>query len=168
MPKLAKPLGALAVRNLKGEGLHAVGVVAGLYLAISKTGTRSWILRTQIGSKRSDIGLGSYPAVTLASAHEKAQATKESIKLGNNPIAERRASRSIVEWTFKRCSEEYIKLHRSGWKNAKHAQQWEKHPGHLRLSGHWQQARARRWRGRCSSDNRAALVNQKRNDGSFA
>ena len=125
MPKLAKPLGALAVKNLKGEGLHAVGVVAGLYLSISATGTRSWILRTQIGSKRSDIGLGSYPAVTLASAHEKAQATKDSIKLGHNPIAERRASRSIVEWTFKRCSEEYIKLHRSGWKNAKHAQQWE-------------------------------------------
>ncbi len=125
MPKLAKPLGALAVKNLKGAGLHAVGVVAGLYLSISPTGTRSWILRTQIGSKRSDIGLGSYPAVTLASAHEKAQATKESIKLGANPIAERRASRSIIEWTFKRCSEEYIKLHRSGWKNAKHAQQWE-------------------------------------------
>lgn len=125
MPRLAKPLGALAVKNLKGEGLHAVGVVAGLYLSISKTGTRSWILRTKIGSKRSDIGLGSYPAVTLARAHEKAQAAKEDIKLGINPIAERRASRSTIEWTFKRSAEEYIKLNRDTWKNAKHTQQWE-------------------------------------------
>ena len=125
MPRLAKPLGALAVKNLKGEGLHAVGTVSGLYLAISASGARSWILRTKIGSKRSDIGLGSYPAVTLAAAHEKAQATKERINLGIDPIAERRASRSIIEWTFKRCAEEYIKLHRDGWKNMKHAQQWE-------------------------------------------
>lgn len=50
MPRLAKPLGALAVKNLKGQGLHAVGGVSGLYLAISANGARSWILRTKIGN----------------------------------------------------------------------------------------------------------------------
>lgn len=125
MPRLAKPLGALAVKNLRGEGLHAVGGVSGLYLAISTSGARSWILRTKIGNKRSDIGLGSYPSITLAAAHEKATATKEAIKQGIDPIADRKQRRSTIEWTFQRCGDEYIKLHRNGWKSAKHAQQWE-------------------------------------------
>jgi integrase len=125
MPKIAKPLGALAVKNLKAEGLHAVGTVSGLHLSISASGARSWILRTKIGTRRSDIGLGAYPAVSLALAHEKAQATKESIKQGIDPVAARTRNRSTVEWTFERCALEYIKLHRASWKGAKHASQWE-------------------------------------------
>ena len=125
MPKLAKPLGALAVKNLKDEGLHAVGTVSGLHLSISANGARSWILRTKIGARRSDVGLGAYPAVSLALAHEKAQAIKESIKQGIDPVAARSRSRNTVEWTFERCALEYIKLHRTSWKNAKHASQWE-------------------------------------------
>jgi len=125
MPKIAKPLGALAVKNLKAEGLYAVGTVSGLHLSISASGARSWILRTKIGTRRSDIGLGAYPAVSLALAHEKAQATKESIKQGIDPVAARTRNRSTVEWTFERCALEYIKLHRASWKGAKHASQWE-------------------------------------------
>ena len=125
MPKIAKPLGALAVKNLKAEGLHAVGTVSGLHLSINKQGARSWILRTKIGSRRSDIGLGAYPAVSLALAHEKATATKESIKQGIDPVAARRRTRSVVDWTFERCALEYITLNRAGWRNAKHGAQWE-------------------------------------------
>ena len=125
MPRLAKPLGALAVKNLKGQGLHAVGGVSGLYLAISANGARSWILRTKIGNKRSDIGLGSYPSIGLSMAHEKATVTKESIKQGVDPITDRKQRKSAIEWTFKRCANEYIKLHRDSWKSAKHTQQWE-------------------------------------------
>jgi integrase len=125
MPRLAQPLGALQVKGLKEPGLHAVGTVSGLYLNVTPTGTRSWILRTKIGNRRSDIGLGAYPAVSLALAHEKAQATKDQIQNGINPIAQRQQKRTVVDWTFDRCASEYIKLHREGWKNHKHAAQWE-------------------------------------------
>jgi integrase len=125
MPRIAKQLGALAVKNLKGEGLHAVGGVSGLYLSINPAGARSWILRTKVGSRRSDIGLGSYPSISLAMAHEKATATKEVIKQGVDPVADKKQRRNLVEWTFERCAADYIKLHRQGWTNAKHAQQWE-------------------------------------------
>lgn len=124
MPRIAKALGALAVKNLSGKGLHAVGGVSGLYLAISETGAKSWILRTKVGTKRSDIGLGSYPATTLALAHQKATEAKESIKKGIDPISERKMRRSTIEWTFQRCALEYIELHRSSWTNRKSAQQW--------------------------------------------
>jgi integrase len=124
MPKVAKPLSAIEVKRLAGAGLHLVGTVAGLGLNISDTGSRSWILRTKMGSKRIEIGLGSYPDTTLSAAHERARAAKDEIKNGKDPIAQRKAKRAIIEWTFKRCAEAYIESHRSEWAD-KNAQQWE-------------------------------------------
>ena len=66
--KIAKAMGALEVKRLTEPGMHAVGTVAGLRLSIKPSGTQSWILRTTVGTKRSDIGLGAYPAVPLADA----------------------------------------------------------------------------------------------------
>ncbi len=88
MPRIAKPLRALAVKNLKAEGLH---------LSINRQGASSWILRAKIGLRRSDIGLGGYPAVSLALAHEKATATKESIQQGLDPVAACQHIRSVVD-----------------------------------------------------------------------
>lgn len=52
MPKIARELKALEVAKLRKPGLHMVGTVAGLGLSVAGTGSRSWILRTMIGSKR--------------------------------------------------------------------------------------------------------------------
>lgn len=125
MPKIAKALGALEVSRLTEPGLHAVGTVAGLHLSISEAGASSWILRTTIGKKRSDIGLGSYPEITLAAAWKRAREEKDAIKAGKNPIEERQSKKAAIVWTFKACALSYIETNRSGWKNAKHAQQWE-------------------------------------------
>ena len=124
MPKIAKKLGALEVQRLTEVKLHQVGTVPGLGLSISKTGAKSWILRTTIGARRSDIGLGSYPAITLAKAWELARETLALIRAGSDPVAKRRAKQSTIEWTFKRCALAYIDGHEASWKNAKHGQQW--------------------------------------------
>jgi integrase len=131
MPKLAKEIGALAVSKLVAPGLHAVGGVAGLGLQVTPTGARSWSLRVVIGGKRREMGLGPYPEVTLAKARDKAREARELIRQGVDPIDRQRAAQSELRaaaaaaLTFKQCSEAYIKAHRAGWKNAKHAQQWE-------------------------------------------
>lgn len=125
MPKLAKELTAIEVRRLIQPGLHAVGTVSGLCLCVKPTGARSWVLRTKIGTRRAELGLGGYPTVTLADAIEEAREALRKIRTGVDPAAERRATRSTVEWTFKRCAEAYIEAHRAGWRNAKHATQWE-------------------------------------------
>jgi integrase len=122
--KLAKELGALAVKNLTEEGMHFVGGVTGLALVVKASGTRSWVLRVAIGGKRSHIGLGGYPDTTLAQAHERARQAKDKIQQGIDPLAEKRRRMTEVVWTFDRCADEYIKLHRPSWKNAKHAEQW--------------------------------------------
>lgn len=128
MPKVAKPLGALAVKRLandKGPGLWPVGTVSGLRLRVKDTGAQAWVLRTTIGAKRVDIGLGGYPTVTLAGAIEAARTAVLQIRAGQDPVSERRARQAVIEWTFRRCAEAYIAAHRAGWRNAKHHTQWE-------------------------------------------
>lgn len=124
MPKLAKELSALEVKRLTAPGLHAVGTVAGLRLLVKPTGARSWVLRTMVGTRRAELGLGGYPTVSLAQAIEYAREALQAIRAGNDPAAERRAKRTTVEWTFRKTAEAYIAAHRAGWKSAKHADQW--------------------------------------------
>ena len=125
MAKQATELAALQVKRLTAPGRHSVGTVPGLMLEVKPTGAKSWTLRTMVGTKRKDIGMGGYPAVTLAMAIERARKAKDVIRDGVDPVAERKAKRGAIEWTFKTCALAYIKAFKPSWKNAKHAQQWE-------------------------------------------
>ena len=125
MAKLSGELSALEVKRLTAPGRHAVGIVPGLMLEIKQSGARSWILRTMVGTKRKDIGLGGYPGITLAMATERAREAKGAIREGVDPVAERKAKQTNIEWTFRTCALAYIQTHKPSWKNAKHGQQWE-------------------------------------------
>jgi hypothetical protein len=125
MPKVVKPLTAIEVKRLTLPKLHSVGSVQGLGLKISATGAKSWILRTTLQGRRHDIGLGSYPTVTLASAVDRARLEIEQIKAGVNTVQVRKDTKDISSQSFKHCAQAYLESHRSEWKNAKHAQQWE-------------------------------------------
>jgi integrase len=134
MPRIAKELGPLAVKGLSAPGLHPVGGVAGLMLQVSPAGTRSWLLRIKVGTKRREIGLGAYPGVGVALAREKAQATRDDITKGIDPVLQRAAARQTIveqqieakalDWTFKRCAEAYIEARKPGWRSTKHGAQW--------------------------------------------
>lgn len=116
--------------RLTAPGAHPVGKVAGLYLQVSKTGSRSWILRVTVGERRREIGMGAYPAVSLKEAHAKAQAEREKIGSGIDPIHERRAAASrlkaaqALEITFKDAALAYMAKESPSWKNPKHGDQW--------------------------------------------
>lgn len=135
MPRIAKELGPLEIKRITAPGYHAVGCVPGLMLQVSPTGSKSWLLRVTVGTKRREIGLGAYPGVGVALAREKAQQTRDEIVAGVDPVAARaQARQSIIEqqiqekalqWTFRRCAEAYIKAKAPGWRSAKHAQQWD-------------------------------------------
>lgn len=130
MPRKAKELGALQVSRLTAPGLHPVGGVAGLRLQVSDSGARSWILRTTVGGKRAEIGLGGFPDVTLAGARDAARSMRATIAAGVDPRAESRAARSALQAavaaarTFDECAEKYIEAKTPEWSNAKHAAQW--------------------------------------------
>lgn len=130
MPKVAKELSAVEVRRLDNPGIHAVGGVSGLLLQVTDTGARSWILRTKIGPRRREIGLGGFPEVPLAMARDKAREAKELIRQGVDPIAQRRAARTALiaadgkAITFKEAAEKFLTSKTVEFKNAKHAAQW--------------------------------------------
>jgi integrase len=130
MARKAKELGALVVSRLTKPGLYTVGGVAGLALQVSDGGGRSWLLRYTAGVKRREMGLGSFPSVTLAGARDAAREARAKVQAGIDPIEQKKALRSALSaaqgktMTFKECAEAYIAAHEAGWRNAKHRQQW--------------------------------------------
>lgn len=130
MARETREMSALEVGRINATGYHHVGGVSGLVLQVSKTGTKSWLMRVAVGGKRREIGMGGYPDVTLAGAREAARVVREKIKSGIDPIAERAAARSALAaavasaLTFKQAAAKFIEANEAGWKNAKHAAQW--------------------------------------------
>lgn len=131
MPRKARELSPIEVkRDLTRPGLHAVGGVAGLLLQVTKSGARSWILRTMVGSKRRDIGLGGFPDVSLARAREKAREVKDQIKEGIDPVQQRKAARAALmvaqakELSFKEAATQCHKAREAAFRNAKHRKDW--------------------------------------------
>lgn len=130
MPKIAKELSALQVSRLLEAGHHAVGGVTGLYLYVTATGARSWVLRIEVGKKRKHMGLGGFPSVTLAMAREQARMARSEFRAGLDPIAARRkaVSKRLAEQlnavTFESAAKAYIDAHGDTWKNPKHRAQW--------------------------------------------
>lgn len=130
MPKKARDLNPLAVKRLTSPGMHAVGGVGGLYLQVTASGARSWILRTMVGGKRRDIGLGGSPDVSLAQARERAQADRELIRQGVDPAAQRKRARldlitaQAKTITFAEAARQCHAKRAHEFRNAKHAAQW--------------------------------------------
>jgi integrase len=126
----AKEMSALTVSRISRRGITFVGGVAGLGLNVTQYGSKSWILRYQVGKKRRDMGLGGYPDVTLAGAREAARAARAKLAQGIDPIADGRERRSALlaaqatSITFSKAADRYIAAHEASWKNPKHAQQW--------------------------------------------
>ncbi len=78
-------------RALTEPGRYAAG--DGLYLCVSETGRKSWVLRYQRNDKRHDAGLGPFPAVSLLEARQAALAAKRDLAQGLDPIELRRKAR---------------------------------------------------------------------------
>jgi integrase len=124
-----------AIRSkVKEPGYYLDG--HGLYLQVSKGGTRSWILRYSVDKKaRREMGLGSVTDFGLAEAREMAREARRLVAEGVDPIEARRQRKSeraaalhqssLEGKTFQQCAREYLDAHEHEWKSAKHGAQWE-------------------------------------------
>lgn len=114
----------------------------GLYLKVGRSGGASWIFRYKIAGKTRDMGLGGIPEISLAKAREKSAEARKLSRSGVDPLTSRdegverqrleqeaeRLAKAIAiakATPFKDVALDYIAAHKAGWKNAKHAQQWE-------------------------------------------
>jgi integrase len=121
------------VENLTAPGTYEDG--DGLRLVVKSSGRKSWVLRYQLNGRRREAGLGAYPAVGLKDARVAAAEMRAKIHEGADPLFERERQKqeskekqkreAVKKATFSTVAEDYIAAHRAGWKNAKHAQQWQ-------------------------------------------
>ena len=95
----------------------------GLRLVVSKSRAKKWVLRYTLHGRRREMGLGSYPSVGLADARTLAVKCKRQVAKGSDPIEARRMESKRIP-AFTACAARYIRGHRHGWQNAKHARQW--------------------------------------------
>ena len=112
-------LTAAKIKAIRGKGRYGDG--DGLYLSVSATGTKSWVMRVVVGGRRRDIGLGGYPAVSLAKARERAAANRSAIVDGRDPVAEKRR---CTRPTFKAAAQTVHEMSRARWRSEKNGQQW--------------------------------------------
>lgn len=121
-------MGKMTARGAQtlGDGLHADG--DNLYLLVRNEGrARSWVFRYKVGGKTYQIGLGSFADRPLAEARKLAFELRNALANGEDP--KRRLDnilgRKEEAPTFAEAAARLIAAKRPGWRNPKHAAQWE-------------------------------------------
>jgi integrase len=117
---MASKLTARKVETAK-PGKYSDG--GNLYLIVSETGARKWVLRFTWRGRAKEMGLGSAASVPLADAREKAASARRSIAQGLNPIDERKRDGGIP--TFGEIADDVRETLSAGFRNEKHKVQWK-------------------------------------------
>jgi integrase len=122
-------LKAKQVEQLSERGLYGDG--GGLYLQVAKGGSKSWLFRFKTDGRSRWHGLGSARDVSLADARIKAADARRIRLNAGDPIEAKREVRAAARVnaaksiTFGAAAKRFIKANAPGWKNAKHADQWQ-------------------------------------------
>jgi integrase len=125
--RVRNKLTARAVAALSKPGRYSDG--GGLYLRIDQRpdGRRcSWVFRFQWRRATREMGLGSYPQISLAEARKAMHAAASAAWDGQEPIAARVAVREAAAGkpTFGDAARALMAAKQSEWRNAKHRWQW--------------------------------------------
>ena len=117
------------VENLTEPGTYEDG--EGLRLVVKPTGRKSWVLRFQLAGRRREMGLGSYPEISLKTARLEASSKRRHLIGGVDPLAardlERAAQREALraheakQLKFEALAREYWVAHGSTW-----SEQWRR------------------------------------------
>ena len=117
---MASKLTARKVETAK-PGKYSDG--GNLYLIVSETGARKWVLRFTWRGRPKEMGLGSAANVPLADAREKAAGARRKIGQGLNPIDERKRDGGIP--SFGEMADDVRETLSAGFRNEKHKAQWK-------------------------------------------
>ena len=77
-----QPLTDTFIKRVRCPGKYSDHGRYGLQLRVYPSGSRSWEQRIRIAGRERTLGLGSYPAVTLAEARDAALAIRRVIVAG--------------------------------------------------------------------------------------
>lgn len=122
MPRNLNRLSARFVTTQMTPGMYADG--AGLYLRVRAKTVRSWVFVWHVAGKRREMGLGAPPNIGLAQARARAQAARDLIAEGNDPVAMKRSLRPIP--TFGDLADEFIKDRAASVRSDKSVDRWKR------------------------------------------
>lgn len=122
MAKTTNKISPNTVKTLP-TGFHSDG--GNLYLYVKETGARSWVFRYTKAKVTTELGLGAPSSRSLKQARELASKMRSAIGEGKNPSPLVKERLDLSAKTFRDWALELIESKRSGWRNAKHAQQWK-------------------------------------------
>ena len=120
----SQKLSAKFVKFVTEAGLYPDG--QGLFLQVTKSGSKSWLLRTRWQGKRPEIGLGSLRDVSLAQARDSMSAVRSAMRSGVHPklALGNPVGRDNVSPTFSECATAYIAKMAPKWSGPKQFSQW--------------------------------------------
>jgi integrase len=117
------------VENLTEPGTYEDG--DGLRLVVKPTGRKSWLFRFQLAGRRREMGLGSFPEVSLKKARQAASAKRSQLSDGIDPLAARDEERAVQrkaervseakKLKFETLATEYRDAHGATW-----SEKWRK------------------------------------------
>lgn len=120
MPRLAQKLTVRQVASISKPGLHSDG--ASLYLRVDPSGAKRWAFIFSWHGRRREMSLGPLWFLSLPEARLAAQEARRQVRLGIDPIQQRRVQKPSV--TFGAEAETLIEQMSKSWKSGKLASLW--------------------------------------------
>jgi integrase len=121
------------IQNAKPSDMLRDGGGLFVQIRLTKAGvvSKSGIFRFERDGNDRHMGMGAWPAVSLATMRELAAEARDKLAHGINPLDERKAARlekklaAARERTFDQCVAEFVAKNKGGWKNPKHIYEWK-------------------------------------------
>lgn len=109
------------IRRLKPrEKPYKASDGGGLHLRVTPSGGLLWRIKFRVNGRERQLGLGSYPFVSLAEARKQRDKIKEQLASGLDPSLERQnskaAEREAAAHTFEAVAREWVDQQRARWK----------------------------------------------------
>lgn len=124
---MARPINKLSVLALKSAGAGMYGDGGGLWLIKSDAASGKWILRVHTYGRRREMGLGTFPLVSLKEARTAATNWRQIAQAGTDPIKQREADRRSAERSLRilnEIAEDAFESHKASLKGDGKAGRW--------------------------------------------
>ena len=117
-----KGLTAAKLNSKLEPGKYHDGGGTGLFVLVDRRGSKFFVQRITFKGKRHEIGLGSFPTVSLSSARDTARTNKQLARDGTDPRKTTKNPNQDI--TFAEAANQYISFKVLEFKNDKHKDQW--------------------------------------------
>ena len=94
MSRAINKLSAKRVVTLRQAGWHGDG--GGLWLRIFTDGSKRWVFTWERNKRRREMGIGPLGSVSLSMARAKAQAARDQLAAGIDPLETKREQEEVI------------------------------------------------------------------------